>query len=283
MRIKGIIAIAVSFLGLILLFGSFYTVDEGERVVLLRNGALHGTEGPGWHLKMPIIDDAVTLSIRTEKTPYPLSAYSKDIQTAKIVITVQHRLNPDTVDKVYAQFGEGYVNRIVAPIVNARSKVIFGQFTAADAISKRGQLAAEMEMAITEELGGAESYVIIDGIQIEDITFSGEFNEAIEARMKAEIDVAKRKQDLAKEVVEANIVRTKADGARDAKKAAADAQAYTILVQAKSEAESINIRGEALKNNPGLVDLVKAERWDGMLPKTMLPNSTIPFMSMGSN
>lgn len=282
MRINGIIAIVIAVLGLGFLFDSFYTVDEGERVVLLRNGALHGMETPGWHLKAPIIDEAVNMSIRTEKTPYQLSAYSKDIQTAKVLITVQHRLNPDTVDKVYAQYGEGYVTRIIAPIVNARSKVIFGQFTAADAISQRGRLAADMEIAIVDELGGAESYVIIDGIQIEDITFSGEFNQAIEARMKAEIDVAKRTQDLAKEVVEADIVRTTAAGAADARKLNADAVAYTILVQAKSEAESIDIRGAALKDNPGLVDLVKAERWNGVLPTTMLPNSTIPFMNMGN-
>ena len=271
----------ISLFGVIVLFGSFYTVDEGERVVLLRNGAVIGTEGPGWHLKTPVIEDAVSMSIRTEKSPYKLSAYSKDIQSAEVVITVQHRLNPAKVSDVYAQYGEDYVDRIVAPIVNARSKVVFGGFTAAESISERGRLALEVEAAITAELGGADADVLIDGVQIEDISFSEEFNHAVEQRMQAEIEVAKRTQNLAMEKVQADIVRATANGAADARRAEAEAEAFAILTKAKAEAEGINVRGTALAKNPGLVALVKAERWDGMLPKTMLPNSTVPFMDMG--
>jgi hypothetical protein len=36
-----------------------------------------------------------------------------------------------------------------------------------------------------------------------------------------------------------------------------------------------------LATNVNLVELTKAEKWNGQLPTTMLPNSTIPFMEMG--
>jgi hypothetical protein len=39
-------------------------------------------------------------------------------------------------------------------------------------------------------------------------------------------------------------------------------------------------RGRALRDNPMLIDLVQAERWNGALPTTMIPDSTVPFMNM---
>lgn len=35
----------------------------------------------------------------------------------------------------------------------------------------------------------------------------------------------------------------------------------------------------ALQNNPQIVSLTTAERWDGKLPQTMLPGATVPFIN----
>ena len=52
------------------------------------------------------------------------------------------------------------------------------------------------------------------------------------------------------------------------------------MLTGNAEAEAIKARGDALNENPNLIGLVQAERWDGKLPTTMLPNSTVPFMNM---
>ena len=57
------------------------------------------------------------------------------------------------------------------------------------------------------------------------------------------------------------------------------AEAETIRLKSAAEAEAIRLRGEALRDNPGLVALTTAERWDGKLPDTMIPGSTVPFIS----
>jgi regulator of protease activity HflC (stomatin/prohibitin superfamily) len=41
---------------LILLLGSWYTIDQTERGVLLRNGAVIGTAQPGLGFKLPVMD-----------------------------------------------------------------------------------------------------------------------------------------------------------------------------------------------------------------------------------
>ena len=84
--------------------------------------------------------------------------------------------------------------------------------------------------------------IIIEAVQIEDIAFSDAFEQSIEARMQAEVEVARLQQNLARERVQADIVRAKAAGEADALKQAADAQAYQIQARAAAEADGIRAR-----------------------------------------
>lgn len=60
----------------------------------------------------------------------------------------------------------------------------------------------------------------------------------------------------------------------------AKAEADSIKMKGDAEAEVIEKRGAALAKNPNLVSLVTAESWDGKLPATMLPNGTVPFVDV---
>ena len=48
----------------------------------------------------------------------------------------------------------------------------------------------------------------------------------------------------------------------------------------EAEASAIEARAKALGTNPNLVTLVQAERWNGVLPTTMVPGSAVPFVSV---
>lgn len=62
-------------------FGSFYTIDQGERGIKLRYGAVVSVSEPGFHFKWPFIDDVKLISVRTETMHYQnMSAYSRDQQ-----------------------------------------------------------------------------------------------------------------------------------------------------------------------------------------------------------
>ncbi len=39
-------------------------------------------------------------------------------------------------------------------------------------------------------------------------------------------------------------------------------------------------RAKALGTNPNLVTPMQAERWNGVLPTTMVPGSSVPFVSL---
>ena len=45
------------------------------------------------------------------------------------------------------------------------------------------------------------------------------------------------------------------------------------LIAAKAEAESVKIRGEALKSSPNVIDLEIIKKWNGVAPTTVVTGS----------
>jgi prohibitin 2 len=79
---------------------------------------------------------------------------------------------------------------------------------------------------------------------LENITLSKELENAIESKMVQEQEAAKSRFTQQKAQVEAE----------------------TSIIKAKGEAEAIRIRGEALRDTPGLIQLQIVEKWDGKAP-----------------
>ena len=90
--------------------------------------------------------------------------------------------------------------------------------------------------------------------------FSEEFNRAIEDKVRAEQEALKAKNEKLRRV-------TQAEAAAAEKTLAADAKAYEIKVESQARANAIQLEAKALKDNPQLIDLRIAEKWDGKLPK----------------
>jgi len=98
--------------------------------------------------------------------------------------------------------------------------------------------------------------------------------------MKAEVEVEKVRQNLEREKLNAEMVRTKAKGEADAMVMKAEADAQAIKMRGDADAYAIKAKGAALAQNPALVQLVQAERWDGKLPQTMIPSGTLPIIDV---
>jgi regulator of protease activity HflC (stomatin/prohibitin superfamily) len=274
------LSITAFFVILSVLLGTWYTIDEGERGVILRNGAVVGVAQPGLGFKLPIIDDVVPLSVQSRIVAWDsLEAYSRDQQPAHMRLSVNYRLAADQMPHIYANYGseDAVVARLIQPRVFQELKIIFGQFNAVEAIQQRERLNAEVRDAIAGVVAGP---VAIEGVQIEDIAFSEAYEQSIEQRMLAEVEVQKLRQNAEREKVQAQITVTQATAQADAVRAQAQAQADAILLRGEAEAKAIKARGDALRDNPNLVQLTQAERWDGRLPATMIPGGAIPMLDL---
>jgi regulator of protease activity HflC (stomatin/prohibitin superfamily) len=284
--VKGIVfLVVVAFVSLLALFGiigSWFIVDQGERAVVLRNGAFVRVAEPGLGFKLPIVDSVAKISLRDTKQVYDkLTSYSKDIQLAHLRVSAQVRVDSSKVSHVYEKFGgvEQAIDRVLTPRVADEIKVIFGQYNAQAAVTERGKLGADIEAALRKSIN--ESGLILVSAQLEEIDFSKEFERSIEERMKAEVEVLKLRQNLEREKVQADIVRTKAQAQADSVLLNAKAEADSIKLKGDAEATAIKARANALQANAALIELTKAERWDGKLPTTMLPGGAVPMLSVG--
>lgn len=291
---RGIIgAIVALVIAVIIAAGSWYTVDQTERGVLLRYGAVIGTAQPGLGFKVPLMDTVEKVSVKTTTFTWDkMNSYSYDQQPADLKISVTLRAAPEKVSDLYAKFGllQTAVNQVVSPVVNQQVKVVFGRYTAVKAIQERGQLNSAIKDAITATLKD-DPMIIIESVQLENIEFSQTYLHSIEQRMLAEVEVQKLQQNAEREKVQAQITVTQATAKANAVRAEAqanaeatrlngEAKASNIRITGDAEAAAIEARAKALGTNPNLVTLVQAERWNGVLPTTMVPGSAVPFVSI---
>lgn len=270
----------IAVAGISVLGGTFYTIDQGERGVILRNGAVVGTADPGLGFKMPVIDRVVEVNVQSLAQVYNnVLAYSADQQTASMRVSVSFRVPADKVEQVYSDFGgvSGMLERLVDRQVPEEVKAVFGKFNAATAIKERDRLSAEINQAIKNSIKGP---IIIESVQLENLDFSDAYEQSIEQRMLAEVEVQKVQQNAEREKVQAQIVVIQAQAEADSKLAQAKAEADAIKLKGEAEAQAIRARGNALAQNPNLTELVKAERWDGQLPTTMIPGGATPMLSV---
>lgn len=274
----------VVIVGLMIVGGSFYTIDQGERGVILRTGKVVSIAQPGLGFKIPFIDKVVKISVQTQTFTWnKVNSYSADQQPADLKISVTFRADPEKVGVIYSKFGSvrGAVRRIVSPIVNRDVKIVFGGFSAVRAIQERGKLNSESREAVRVALDGEP--IILTSLQIESIDFSREYIRSVEQRMQAEVEVQRLRQNALREKVQAQITVTKAKAQADATRARAQANADAIKLRGEAEASAIQARGKALRDNPNLIGLVQAEKWNGQLPYTMVPGGALPMLNLSPN
>lgn len=255
---KYLISLGVAaFLLLVVLFSSFAIIGPGQRGVLLQLGAVQDRIlQEGINAKIPFIQSVKKLDVKTQKEQVEVSAASKDLQTVTAVIALNFHLEADKVNKLYQSIGTDYKQRIIDPAVQEAMKATTAKFTAEELITKRALVKEDARVALRERL--APEFITVDELSIVNFDFSKSFNEAIEAKVTAEQNALAAKNKLEQVKFEAQ----------------------QQIETAKAQAESIRIQAQALAQNQELVKLKAVEKWNGVLPTTMLPNGSLPFIEL---
>lgn len=261
-----------------IVWSGFTTIDQGNVGVQLRFGQAVGTLQPGFHIIIPFTDRVVVFSTRTKKQSYSqVNAYSRDIQAADNLVSVNYRVDGAKAIEVYSRYGENFVDSIISPVIFKRFKEIFGKYDAREIVNSRDKLGIEVENNIRQNMPDG---IIIEGVQIENIDFSDAYEQAIEAAAQAEAAVRKARQELEQKKVDAEKVVVQAQADAQARIAAAKAEADAIRLKGEAEASAIQAKANALRENPSLVALSATEKWDGKLPTTFVPGSAVPFLQI---
>ena len=252
-----------------LVTSAFVIVESGHVGVIRTLGAVQPLALPeGIHFKKPFIDKIEQMDIRLTKANAKSQAASKDLQTVTTQVTVQYSLVGEVAPLTYQRIGDRDVvsATLIEPAIQESVKAITAQYTAEQLVTQRAEVKLQIQQAINNFIDitlkekGVNNSLRIANVAITDFDFSDEFNRAIELKVKAEQEALQALNEKTRRV-------TQAEAAAAEKELAADATAYEIEAASKARADAIEREARALKNNPQLIQLRIAEKWDGKLPK----------------
>ncbi|MDP3073715.1 MAG: prohibitin family protein [Opitutaceae bacterium] len=219
-----------------------YVVKPGFRGVEVTLGRVSPAFKPeGFGFKAPLITDIRQISVRQQTAEDKAECYSSDLQQIAVDIKVLFRVPESSVVKLFQDFYGDPFQSLVAPRVQEALKEVAALQSAEQIVKNREQVKTRSLEIARRKVG---SLLVIEDIVIQNIALTKELEHAIEAKMVQEQEASKSKYFQQRVQIEAD----------------------TAVIRAKGEAESIMIRGDALRKNPAFVDLQIVDKWDGIAP-----------------
>ena len=230
-----------------------YVVQPGYRGVEVTMGKVSPAFKPdGFGLKAPLITAIHPVSIRQQTAEDTAECYSADLQQIRVNLRVLFRIPESSVVKLFQEYYGEPFESLVAPRVQEALKEVAALQSAEQIVKNREQIKTRALELARKKIG---SLLVVEDIVIQDIALTKELESAIEAKMVQEQEAAKSKYFQQRAQIEAD----------------------TAVIQAKGEAESIRIRGQALKENPAFVDLKIVDKWDGLTPLVIGGGDSLVF------
>lgn len=283
-----VLKLGIAVAALIVLYQArpFTTVAEYERGVVTRFGSIVRTAEPGFNFRIPVIEAVHIFPVNIQSLVVDnVQTYTIDNQQLTARININFSIPPDGVVNIYKNVPD-YQVRLQTMVID-RFKNALGKLNVVDVTKNRADIAASIFNNIKDESQRLYGLTVVD-LQIINIDYTNEFEQATERAMTAKAVVEQREQEKRQAEVEAAKAAIIAKGEANAKIEAAKGEAEAKLAIARANAESIRMEGlaraEALKAQSSvvtkeLVDMKKAEQWNGQLPAQML-GGTIPLMQI---
>lgn len=241
--IVAVVIIAVLAIGA---FSSVHVVDPGTRGVAVTLGKVDPTYRPeGLSFKMPFVEQIHNMPVKQITESGKAASSSSDLQTVGMTYKVLYRLPEGKIVELFRDYQGNPYGTLIEPRVQESLKKVAAKYRAEQMVTNREKIKMEAQEELNESLG---DLIDIRELVIEDIQLSDELNKAIELKQIAEQEALKKRYELDKEKVDAEIK----------------------LVRAKAAAEAIKIEGEALKVSPQVIQLRIAEQWDGKAPQSVV-------------
>lgn len=262
---RGLIKLFIAAIGLIVvvsfLFASFETVNAGERGVVTKWGKVDRVLDEGFHVVNPISEDVHIMDVKVQLLSVEANSASKDLQEVNTQIELNYHLAPDMVGVLFQEIGKRYETTVIQPAVQESVKSGTALFTAEEQINKRFEVKSAIKTDITERL--AKFNIIVDEFNITDLSYSQEFDRAIEQKQVAEQQAKKAENDLK---------RVEFEQQQEIEKAKAAAEKSRLEVEALRAGSNELIK---LRNAEALLEF--SRHYKGDVPQILLIFGENPF------
>jgi regulator of protease activity HflC (stomatin/prohibitin superfamily) len=256
------------------------------------SGDLDEPRNAGTHVIFPILQEATIYPISFQQVTMagtqegggsssgnddPVQVRTVDGQEVLLDVTVIFRINPALVNTVHRNWQNRYIDDLVVPVLRGfvrdtvsgyRAEAVYGE--------SREAVQRAIEDAVSVRLA-QEGFEVTDLI-VRNVTFSSEeFAQSIERVQIAERQAEEAEFRVQQEEQEAEQIRVRAGGARDAEIARAEGEAQGIRLLAEAQADALALVSEQLSANPLLIQYQYIQNLSDNVSLITVPSNS-PFL-----
>jgi prohibitin 2 len=228
--IGGIVTVAAAY-------NCLFTVPGGYSAVLFNS--IHGTKketyGEGMHFKWPFFEKPILFDLRATARNIASSTGSSDLQMINVSLRILSRPDPMNLSHIYRTLGEDYAERVLPSIVSDESKAVVAKYTASELLTMRDIVSVKIKDQLIKR--AREFNILITEVSMTELGFGKEFRQAVEAKQVAQQDSERAKFTVQR----------------------AEQEKQSSIIRARGEAESIELIGKAVSENPNFIKLRKLE------------------------
>jgi prohibitin 2 len=157
-------------------------------------------------------------------------------------VHVLYRVPENSVVKIFQEYAGEPFDNLIAPRVQEAIKEVAATMSAEMIVKKREDVKSKSLDLARQKIG--TNFLEVADLVLYNLELSSELEQAIEMKMVQEQEAAKAKFTQLK----------------------AEIEAATAIIRAKGEAEAIQVRGQALRDNPTFIKLQILQTWNGKSP-----------------
>jgi len=222
---------------------STYIVQPGHRGIEVTLGKVSPQfKGEGFGFKQPFVTRIHPMIVRQQTRIMPAECYSSDLQQVKMEINVLYRIPESSVVKIFQDYAGEPFDSLIAPRVQEALKEVAATHSAEMIVKKREEVKMRALELARKKIG--TNFLVVVDLVLYHLSLSPELSAAIETKMVQEQEAEKAKFTQLKAQIDAD----------------------TAIVRAKGEAEAIQVRGQALRDNPDFIKLEVVQNWNGKSP-----------------
>lgn len=198
-------------------------------------------------------------------------------------IGITYSIQPDKVPLVFQKYRKGveeitdiYLRNMVRDALvkvasNKEIETVYG--------TGKTELIAEVEEIVRAQV--KDVGIIVERVYwVGDLRLPQAITSSINAKIQATQISMQRENEIKTAQAQAMIEVAKAKGEADAQLEKARDESESIKMKGEAEASAIRSKANDLAQNANLVELIRSERWDGKLPTSMVPGSSVPFINI---
>lgn len=244
---------------------------------------------PGLRWVIPYAENVQTYSI--SKSTYTMSiaqlegdiqgddsiaARTADGQEVYIDASIIFSLDPNDVLAVHIIWQDRYLDDLIRPTVRGVIRDAVSQFKVNEVYStKRDELKQEIETNMMKTMD--DNGLILSDFVLRNITFTTEYAASIEKKQIAEQLAQEAEYIVEQRKQEAEQARQVAEGTRDAAIIEAGGRAQSQVIEAKAEAEALQLIGNVLAKHPELLNYRYIEKLAPGIQVMLVPNDN-PYL-----